>query len=103
MASAAVLEASSAMALALASSGRISSCTEVMVCCAVASAACALLDGLLRLLRRDPAATTITPTWIERHDQRRGGDDPEEDDVPIGHNVSGVPGACGGFALRAWL
>ena len=41
VASAAVFEASSAMALALARSGRISSCTEVMVCCAVASAACA--------------------------------------------------------------
>ena len=39
VASAAVLEAYSAMALALASNGRISSCTEVMVRCAVSSAA----------------------------------------------------------------
>ena len=62
-----------------------------------------LLDRLLRLLRATLAATTITPIWIERHDQRRGGDDAEEHEVPIGHNVSGVPGACGGFALRAWL
>ena len=36
------------------------------------------------------------------HRQRGDGDDAEEDEPPIGHNVSGVPGACG-VAARAWL
>ncbi len=90
------------MALALARSGRISSCTEVMVCCAVASAACALPTACCARLAA-PGRHDEHADLDERHDQRRGGDDPEEHDVPIGHNASGVPGACGGFALRAWL
>jgi hypothetical protein len=61
VASVAALEASSAIALALEMSGRISSRTEVIACCAVVSVSCAFAIACwvcLAIL----ATATMTPT-----------------------------------------
>ena len=61
-----------------------------------------LLDGLLRLPGGGRGHDDQAELH-ERHDQCGSGDHAEEHAVPIVHRGFGVPGACGGFALLAWL